>query len=289
MGKPKNQPSELVKTGVQEEQRRQSSNFGALRPELSRRYEVERNKNAGLFDELAGRYRNTLDVSIPETRSRFDQLARTGGVDNAARARMRGGGVFDEFSKTGGWDPGRIANFRGRIANAAPSFYGTLKNEMLRSKGVAGGDTPGFDASLARLAREQSKSHTENIREGELGLAGQIDEGRRFGAQGMSESERALQGLLSQNTIAGLTGMADTDRSTLAGLEGMRGLRTDTPSDLAFLDRILQLEGMDFEQRRSLLALMSGVPDKQGFFDKFGNALIGAGGALAGGLVGGRR
>ncbi len=64
--------------------------------------------------------------------SSLRELGKTGGLNDEAIARYRGGGVYDEFAKTGGYSGSDIANIRSRSNSVIPSMYAGLKDELAR-------------------------------------------------------------------------------------------------------------------------------------------------------------
>jgi len=145
------------------------------------------------------------------------------------RARMRGGGVYDEFAKTGGYSAGDIANIRSRGTSGVPAFYSTLQEDLERQNAATGGYAPGFGSQMAKLAREQAHGAQSAALDTELGIKEKVNEGRRWGATGMTSSETGLQDLLARNFLGGMQGAAgermgmygDITRGQLAGLGGL--------------------------------------------------------------------
>lgn len=284
MGRKTPNRAQQTTTGIDAEFERRKAESEKRKVDLESGYSDAKKRSEGLFNDAYGRYTGLLDKSIPETRGRWSEFARTGGIGEADRARMRGGGVYDEYAKTGGWSPERVSLFRNRIAGQTPGFYGSLKNELERNKNVQGGYSPGFTEQNALLARESAHGAQQAVESGELGLQDQISSGRQWGAEGMTSSEGRLQDILGRNTIAGLGGMGDSDRLSLQGIEGIRGLRTDTPIDMQWIDRILTHEQLDAETRSRLLAIRAGMANDPGWWQKWGRDVFGGAAGVIGGL-----
>jgi hypothetical protein len=119
---------------------------------------------------------------------------------------MRGGGGYEEFAKTGGFTPGDISNIRSRATSVIPAAYQQAQNQANRMRTVQGGYGPGASAIQGRGLREANAANADAALNAELGIKQQVNAGRQFGISGMSDSERALQSLVSQNTLQGLGG-----------------------------------------------------------------------------------
>jgi len=178
----------------------------------------------GRFNQFQG---NLLDIGgsggwSPERMASMDQniqgfkdIAKTGGVDDAAQARIRGGGVYDEFSKTGGLSEQDRGNIRSRATSTIPGFYSQMKADAARGATVQGGYGPGQAALASRLSRQAAGAGADASLNAELGITDQVNKGRQWGAQGMTSSEQGLQSLMSQNRLSGLTGASNTEAGML--------------------------------------------------------------------------
>jgi len=174
--------------------------------------------DTGMFSRFQGNLADIADNGgwSPEQRAQvnknigqFQNFADTGGLDADAINRMRGLGVFDEYSKTGGLDEATRGMMRARANSGIPGFYGQVQNEANRLGRVQGGGGPGQAALMSRLARDQSRAGAETSRNTELGIQEAVDKGRQWGTSGLTSAEQSLQGLLSQNKLAGMSGAVD--------------------------------------------------------------------------------
>lgn len=240
-------------------------------------------------------------------------FASYGGVDAEGRSRMRGGGYFDELIKSGGYSDEDIANIRARTARQTPALYEGLRSDLERGHAAQGGYGPGYDAQLAKLTRDSARASQDAILGSEIGLAESIRGGKLAGASGMSDAERALQALISQNTLGGYTSAAgiegnlmDSIRSgQMFGVSGLGDLdKTNLARRLSAAGILSDLTGMaggfslgwggletDAERIRSganasLLDIFGRSRDKS-WWETWGRDVFGAGASIAGAAAGG--
>lgn len=161
-------------------------------------------------------------ASMDQNIAGYKDIAKTGGVDAAGQARMRGGGIFDEFSKTGGLSEGDRSNMRTRATSTIPAFYRQMQDEANRSSAVQGGYGPGRGAAAAKLSRQAAGAGADASLNAELGIADQVRAGRQWGGEGMERSEGNLQSLMSSNRLAGLAGASGTESNMLNSIAGNR-------------------------------------------------------------------
>jgi len=167
-------------------------------------------------------------------------IGKTGGVDEAGQARARGGGVFDEFSRTGGLSDKDQSNIRTRGTSGIPAMYDRVRAEQQRGQAISGGYGPGGAVLANRMARDQSRGAAEAALNAELGIKQQVNQGRQWGAQGMSQSELGLQELLNRNKLSGLTSASDIEGKMMEsimggqqwGTQGQYGLVSDQQARL---------------------------------------------------------
>lgn len=143
---------------------------------------------------------------IDETIGMLKEFGRSGGVSEADRARMRGGGGYEEFAKTGGLSEEARQNIRSRATSVIPAAYQRATDEANRMRTLQGGYGPGATALRGRMLRESNQSAADAALNAELGIQQQVNQGRQFGIQGMSGSEQALQSLVTGNQLAGMSG-----------------------------------------------------------------------------------
>lgn len=222
----------------------------------------------------------------------LEEYAKGGSVSEADRARIRGGGVYDEASKTGLWSDPEKADFRARAGSVLPAFYDAVKNEFSRQNTAQGGYNPGYTYQNAKLARDASRQSAAANLEAETTLADSIRKNRQWGAEGMTSSEMALQGLLdnifrgsttaalsartgiadskAKNRLAATSGLSQVNQDKLNAAQGIGSLRAQTPGTDAMYASLYQraIESGD-EETLKVLQLMSQRNPNSGFWDKF--------------------
>ncbi len=230
--------------------------------------EVERDKARERADEMYG-----------NLRSRFGNLADTGGMDANNRNRLRGNGVYDEFSKTGGYSENDKANIRSRATAVIPGMYDSYRTEAERLNKVQGGLNPGFTSQMALLGREKARAANDAAADAEFNISDRVRQGRQWGTQGMTDAEARLLGIESSNRNV--------------GLQGLENLYTSKPGEVdMYDDRLLRSLGMSEEQIDQLLRMKfeaaHAEPSDEEQDKETGRSLIAAGGGLMGtGLLSG--
>lgn len=214
-----------------------------------------RNRSDQAYNTAYGGYQKYLDNffdSPPtsgggEARAGYRRYSKGGGLTDENRERIRGKGVFDEFARTGGWSEGDKGNLRSRLTSTIPSFYDNLRNEMQRGATMMGGAGPTFDASLAALTRQQSQATGDATRDAELEILDRVNQGRQWGSSALSGAELGLVDATQRGEMFGINGLRDLEGQdaqfdlanrglTLEALQGLRGLRTDTPGEVAMYE-----------------------------------------------------
>lgn len=264
-------------------------------------YEKAKGRSDALFDELGGTFRSFMGPyggidpsrisNIEGDIAGFRNIGKYGAGDAAGAARLRGGGVYDEFSKTGGYSDADKANIRSRVASMTPAFFAGLKRNLEQANKVQGGFNPGYTSQMSKLSRDAGRGAQEAVRDAEIGLQEQINEGRKWGTEGMSASERAIVA----NMLAGLEGassaemsLADMIRSgQMFGASGLEGLRTSPGADLAYSNQMLDALGLENNQIMQVLGLMADRNPNLSNWDKYGSQILGGIGSVAGMAAGG--
>jgi hypothetical protein len=150
--------------------------------------------------------------SMDENIQGLKTFGKTGGIDDASMARMRGGGVYDEFAQTGGLSAGDRGNIRSRATSTIPQFYSNMRDEANRNSTAQGGYGPGQAALMSRMGRGQAGAGADAALNAELGITDQVNKGRLAGAGGMASSENAAMGLKTGNQLAGMTGASNIEQ-----------------------------------------------------------------------------
>lgn len=127
-----------------------------------------------------------------------------GGISEADLARWRGTG-YGEFAETGGWSSEDRANYRDRATSAIPAMYQQQMADAARLRNVGGGNAQGFLAGASRLNRQSSQDMVKAARDAEIDLGSQVREGRRWGIEGLAQTEKDIQAQRGQNITSGLS------------------------------------------------------------------------------------
>lgn len=129
---------------------------------------------------------------------------RSGGISASDLERFRGTG-FQEFANTGGWTDEQKAEFRNRATSAIPSLYANTRNEAERLRNIQGGSGgAGFLAGMSKLNRQQGQQFATAARDAEMDLGTNVREGRKWGIEGLRDTEAQIQTQLGTNRTAGL-------------------------------------------------------------------------------------
>ncbi len=127
-----------------------------------------------------------------------------GGISDADLGRWRGTG-YDEFARTGGWSDTERADFRDRATSAIPAMYRTQADEAARLTNIQGGGGAGLLAAASRANRQGAQNLATAARDAEIDLGGAVREGRRWGIEGIANTEAAIQERQGANRGIGLT------------------------------------------------------------------------------------
>ena len=175
-------------------------------------------------DETASGFRGVLNRGPSKYDPMFMNAARGGLITDENRERIRGKGNFDEFARTGGYNEGDLANIRSRSNRSIPSFFEGLKNKF-KTQGTIQGQGPSYNSSLSRIARDQSRQAGEQAVDTEIGIKDKVNEGRRWGTEGLSGAETNLANLESTNKRFGIGGGAANEVANRGiDLDALRGL-----------------------------------------------------------------
>ena len=92
---------------------------------------------------------------------------------------------YRDFATTGGFSPEDLANIRARAVSPIRAVYANAQMNLNRQRALQGGYSPGFQAAMSRMSREQSMSQADAAVNREAELAQQIREGKLAGLQGL--------------------------------------------------------------------------------------------------------
>lgn len=127
-----------------------------------------------------------------------------GGISDADLAKWRGTG-FDEFARTGGWSDAQQRDFRDRATSVIPAMYRAQEDEANRLNNIQGGGGAGFLAAQSRMNRQGAQQMQTAARDAEIDLGNNVREGRRWGIEGLANTERDIQGQMGTNRGVGLS------------------------------------------------------------------------------------
>lgn len=136
-------------------------------------------------------------------------------IDDTAKARWRGGGLYDEFAKTGGIAEGTRQMMRSRGNSVTGSLASGLRSEMENQAAKTG--RPVSAAALSQGSRHLAQEAGNTAVNTELGISDAVNQGRRWGAEGMTSSEGSLQNYLKEAKLGGY-GLASEDIRSAGGL-----------------------------------------------------------------------
>ena len=264
------------------------------------------------------------------TQGIYGDLANNGGGygwDGMFRGAMGNAiNTFGEFANNGGFNDQAIADLRARGIAPTRAVYQNAQNDLNRSRSLSGGGA-NYAASAAKLARDQAYTIGDMNTNVNAGIAEMQQKGRLAGAQGLSSTGAAGQGLSTdidslnaQMKLAGLSGLDSIDaRNAAAGAAS--GARADQNAKDMFNARMGILGGQQdmysanpallnvtggqlFNADQNLLTgqqlqnqiggtMINGTQGLQNIPGNFGQAMgnvgsvLGAAGQVAGGLMGG--
>lgn len=292
-----------------ENQANQRAMYNFFMPSMQNAY----SQSQDMFNDIYGRYRNLFNQPDP-TKPGFLEFSRTGGwspedragmmgditgLEDYARnpisagdmARYRGGGVYDEFAKTGGYSTQDLQNIRSRSNASIPSFFQSLRDELDTRARVQGG-LPGYSGQMAKMARDQAQASALQALGTETDIKKAVNEGRQWGAQGMTSSEASLQDLIqraklggygtagnlrtgmmnsiNQGRLSGLAGLGNTQDRRLQMLAGMQNLYQATPGQVQMLIQgLMQTQGMTQQEATNYIGQQMQYNPNRGFMDTF--------------------
>jgi hypothetical protein len=185
-----------------------------------------------------GAYGSTTNGQIGDYNdimNRYRQIAEGGGAGggnrgwSAPKDPFKSYAGYEEFSRTGGYSPEDIANMRLRASSQVRSNYANAEREMSRQRALQGGYSPNFMAASAKMAREQSQQNADTIQGTNADLAQMVNEGRRFGLQGMTPIESARYQMAARAAASGASAANANTANQMAALRGMASLYGTTP------------------------------------------------------------
>jgi hypothetical protein len=177
---------------------------------------VDTGRLVGVYDDAmefgkTGGFSPEREASIMGNVAGLKKLGETGGMTDEDANRFRANGTYEEFNKTGGYTDEDKSRIR-QVALAPISGYASqTQDELNRRQAVQGGYGPGFDSAARALRRDAGKGMYEAGLNSEMAVKNAVNEGRQWGAKGMTDSENTYQTLKTGNQYKGLMGAADVE------------------------------------------------------------------------------
>lgn len=243
------------------------------------------------YNDIYGRITGMLDDPDSFGASNYRRFAETGGLDDENIRRIRGNGGFDEFARTGGISEGQKGLIRANAAATGRGIYDATNRQLDTGYSAQGGMNPGYNAQSSKLIRDSARAANESALQAELGIEDRVSEGRRWGIGGMSQAELGLGDLLQRGKMFGAEGLRGDAAARASLIESLRGLRSDTPGELAMYEQLIA-GGMGGRagSAGSLLGQRAAYnPKEPGWFERALGAAIPVGTSLLTGGLGGRR
>ena len=177
---------------------------------------VDTGRLGGVYDSAmafgeTGGFSPEREASIMENVQGLKQFGKTGGLTDADANRYRANGTYDEFNQTGGYTESDKAKIRQTSLAPIAGYASQTQDELNRRQAVQGGYGPGFDSAARALRRDAAKGMYEAGMASEMNVKNAVNQGRQWGAQGMSNAENAYQTLSTGNKYKGLMGAADVE------------------------------------------------------------------------------
>ena len=118
---------------------------------------------------------------------------------------------YSEFAKTGGFNPQQLAALRARGVSPIRAVYSDAQQQVSRQKSLAGGYSPGFAATTAKMAREKAGQLSEATTNVEASLADRVQQGKLSGLSGLAGIGEARAGREQQMSVTNLNNQLRTE------------------------------------------------------------------------------
>lgn len=175
-------------------------------------------------------------------------------IDAAGEARWRGGGVYDEAAKTGLVSLSDRQMMRSRGNSVTGSLASSLKQDLENQANVTG--RPVSAAALSQGNRKLAQEAGNTAINTELGISDQVNQGRRWGAEGMTSSEAGLQGFKKDAKLGGY-GLASENIRAAGGLQ-------QNMQDSMQRGKMFGIEGLSKADQQNFQAEMYAVAGRAG-------------------------
>lgn len=140
------------------------------------------------IDAESGRSQNHMDnlrndTIVPQNQEFWNTYLRDRDSDAKDLEGVKSN--FNDFAKTGGYSSMDLSNIRSRAVSPIRAMYANANREVDRSRALQGGYSPGFATAKSRMAREMSSAASDATTNAEGMIAGMVNDGKRFGSQGL--------------------------------------------------------------------------------------------------------
>lgn len=206
-------------------------------------------ERGGVNDETWGRVSggaDTLRGAAGASRAAGNEIRDWGRNSISAKDqnRMRGGGVFDEFAgREGGINDELAGDMRAQGLSSTGSTFEGFRSELENQSRAQGGFNPGYTGQMSKIARDKARGIDESVRGTNLGIAEARNSNRRWGAEGMAQSEGAVQGQLASNRL-GAYGVANQSDSIANSADASANSADLGLGELAQRGRMFGTEGL---------------------------------------------
>ncbi len=130
---------------------------------------------------------------------------------------------YGEFAETGGYDSQTLDAIRSRALSPSRAVYSDVNRGIDRSRSLQGDYAPGYAATRAKTAREQSMALSDATTNVEGGIGQMVQQGRLSGLRGMSSLYGTTPGLAN---MFGNQALQSRSLSNQLGM-GLLGARQD--------------------------------------------------------------
>lgn len=167
------------------------------------------------------------------------------GISDADLNNWRGNGVFKEFSDTGGLSDRERMMLRSRGTATIPSVYGSMQRDV--DRGIMRGNNSGANRSamMSRLSRNAARDMQSAALDTELGITDRVNQGRRWGAEGLSNAEAGIQNLVLPSKMGSLNSAIENSRGIQEFIAAMQ-----LESGMGLTEVESMVENMLMDERR---------------------------------------
>lgn len=248
---------------------------GGQTNQLWGRFQTAADKGNEDYGSIMGRYQAMLDD--PKNNVTYN---RTPEIQKSMD-------TYRNFADTGGYSDADVRDLRERGVSPIRAVYANAQQGVNRQRALQGGYSPSYNATIAKMAREQAPQLANATTNVNAGLAEQIRNGRLAGASGLSQTgfadvDAAMKAMMANNanrnnTLSGMTSLY----GTTPGAANMFG-------NMALNSTGQQMNAQQMQQQL-MEAIMNGQANYAQIPGNFGQAMnnIGSAGRVIGQIGGG--